>query len=185
MESISIAPANSEDLEEIMSLELLGFPAGIIERADVFLARVKIFPDGFLVAREKVCGKAIGYICSEIWIRREVIEKDMFTLNHGIETTHNPEGTEIYISSMTIHPEFRNRGLGRLLFSTCIDNLVKFNPRICSAILIVSETWKHAKQIYESEGFVELFRIDGFFTPDEILPQAAIVMRRRLSSSAS
>ncbi len=180
MKTISIVSAKPDDLEEIMSLELLGFPPGIIERSDVFLDRVKFFPKGFLIAREKVGGRAIGYICSEVWMRREVVEEGMFTLNHGIETTHNPEGTEIYISSMTIHPEFRNRGLGRLLFLTCIDNLININPEICSAILVVNETWAHAKQIYEKEGFVELFRMKDFFTPDGVHPQAAIVMRRQL-----
>lgn len=184
MTAISIVSAKLDDIEEIMSLELLGFSPGIIERPDVFLDRVKYFPDGFLVAREKVDGRAIGYICSEIWTRHKVVDEGMFTLNHDIESSHNPKGTEIYISSMTIHPEFRNRGLGGVLFSTCINNLIaNINPRICSAILIVNETWKHAKQIYVKDGFVELFRIEGFFTPNGTHPQAAIVMRRQLSVS--
>lgn len=183
MPTIQIESARQEDLDEIMSLELLGFPPGIIERADVFLGRIKFFPEGFLVAREPSSGKTIGYICSEIWTRHDVIEEGMFTLNHGIEKTHNHEGAEIYISSMTIHPDHRGQGMGGVLFSTCINNLRKLQPNINSAVLIVNETWKYAKQIYEREGFVELFRIEGFFTPDGTSPQAAIVMRRQLDNA--
>lgn len=172
-----IKPAGARDIDEIMALESFGFEPGIAERRDVFLGRIKFFLDGFLVMSEKNSDKIIGYISSEIWLRHSEIKEKMFVLNHGIEETHNINGTEIYVSSMTIHPQYRGRGLGLILFSECIRRLRRMNPLINSSVLIVNETWGSAKKIYDSLGYVELFRIKDFFTPDNSCPQDAIVMR--------
>ena len=180
MEDFSLDTATVRDIDEIMGLEVLGFKSGIVERADVFLGRIEHFPDGFLIIRDRSSKRAIGYISSEIWPRHEVIRKQMFTINHGIEETHSFLGSEIYVTSMTIHPDFRGSGLGAYLFSECIRRLKILYPKINSSVLIVNETWVNAKKIYDKEGFIELFRINGFFTPNGESPQDAIVMRKGL-----
>jgi ribosomal-protein-alanine N-acetyltransferase len=181
MNNFKITPARESDIKEIMTVELAGFPKGIVEREDVFLERINIFPDGFLLVTDLVSGNIIGYICSEIWNRRDPVEKSMFTLNHGIQGLHDSNGDEIYISSMSTLPAYRNNGIGRWLFNSCIDRLVVAHPNLQSAILIVNETWTHARKIYVRAGFQELLSIEGFFTPDNEMPQAAIVMRRQLT----
>lgn len=178
MNNYEITPARMSDIKEIMAVELSGFAAGIVEREEVFLERIDVFPDGFLLVKNLARGKIIGYICSEIWHRRDPVQKNMFTLNHGIRGLHDSNGDEIYISSMSILPAYRSKGIGSLLFNSCIDRLVEAHPNLRSTILIVNETWTHARKIYLRAGFEELFSIDGFFTPINEAPQAAIVMRR-------
>ena len=180
MEDLLLETATEQDIDEIMDLEVLGFKPGVVERADVFLGRIKHFPDGFLLIRDPSSKKALGYISSEMWVRHEAIKEEMFTLNHGIEETHSFFGSEIYVTSMTIHPDYRGTGLGAFLFSECIRKLKNIYPNINSSVLIVNETWVNAKKIYDKEGFIELFRICGFFTPDGEAPQDAIVMRKAL-----
>jgi len=180
MEDLLLETATERDIDEIMELEVLGFKSGVVERADVFLGRIKHFPDGFLLIRDPSSKKALGYISSEIWVRHEVIKEEMFTLNHGIEETHSFFGSEIYVTSMTIHPDYRGTGLGSFLFSECIRKLKNIYPNIKSSVLIVNETWVNAKKIYDKEEFIELFRISDFFNPDGEAPQDAIVMRKAL-----
>jgi ribosomal-protein-alanine N-acetyltransferase len=185
MENLVLETATLDDIDEIMNLEVLGFKPGIVERSDVFLGRIKHFPDGFLLIRDCCSRKALGYISSELWIRHETIKEEMFTLNHGIQETHSFLGTEIYVTSMTIHPNYRGCGLGDLIFSGCIRRLKNLYPKIDSSILIVNETWINAKKIYDKKGFEELFRIKGFFTPDSEPPQDALVMRKDIAFCSS
>ncbi len=178
---LSFSAATEADLDEVMRLEHSGFLPGIIERPDVFLERIRVFPEGFLVARTGPEQRAIGYICSEIWPYRDPIDASMFELNHGIAATHREDGDELYVSSMTILPSLRGQGLGRRLFAECIERARSTHSGIFSVLLIVNETWGNARKIYMTEGFIERFRIKGFFTPSDCAPQDAIVMRRGLA----
>lgn len=175
---LHLSCALPENLDEIMGLEHQGFPPGIAERPDVFLERLKVFPDGFLVARPQPDSPLIGYVCSELWEFSDPVDLQSFELNHGIESTHKIHGDEIYVSSMTINPALRAKGYGRALFTGCLNHLAGKYPNVRSALLIVNETWTHARNIYGSEGFQEIDRIKDFFTPEGVTPQDAIVMRR-------
>ena len=174
------ACADRTDIDGIMDIERLGFAEGIVERRDVFVARMSLFPDGFLVLRNVKSRCIVGYICSELWEYSPNIETSKFLLNHHIGEHHTVAGNEIYISSMTIHPDYRKEGLGRLMFRHCLQTLRNKYQRIAKAILIVNETWIHAIRIYDEEGFCPLMRMEGFFTPVGTDVQDAIVMRKAL-----
>ena len=175
-----IVNAKKEDIHQIMDLERLGFLPGIIELESVFLERIEFFSDGFLLLKELKNNQIIGYICSEIWEYIENIDKEMFELNHSIRNLHSLSGEELYVSSMTIHPDFRGEKLGQLLFLECINQVIKKYTHIKSILLIVNETWQQAKNIYEQNGFNKVCHIPDFFEPTNSPPQKAIVMRKSL-----
>lgn len=178
MDNFEIVSATIADIDQIMAVERAGFEKGIVEKKDVFAKRIRAFPAGFLCLKISDSSQMIGYISSEIWPLKNPVVPEMFTLNHDISHSHKTNGEELYVSSMTIVPEFRNKGLGRKLFEECISRIRVKYTAIKSTILIVNETWEYANRIYLSSGFVELFRIPNFFLPANGLPQTAIVMRK-------
>lgn len=173
LENILIRNATINDIEDIMDIEHESFHETVYEDRSVFLDRISIFPDGFLVL--EVNGNVCGYISSEIWNYSEEIHKDMFNLNHSISKLHTSTGSELYISSIGILKKYRKKGYGKLLFSELSGRIIeKYN--ISSMILIVSVQWTAAKKIYENNGFKEVAIIRKFFT-DEINSDG-IVMRK-------
>lgn len=177
---VAIEAASITDLPEIMFLEKNGFAAGIVEDEKVFSQRIATYSDGFLLMRSRSDRKIIGYICSEIWQYSESVNAESFKLNHDISSRHSTSGDELYISSMTILSEFRGTGLGKRLFTECLSRAKKMFPGIKSSILIVNETWTNARRIYLASGFFEIGRIPGFFTPNGLVPQDAIIMRKKM-----
>jgi len=175
--SLTLHKATNQDLDQIMNLEALGFsrPGWKGEAPDTFKERLLAFPGGFWVV-SGYDGKLHGYLCSEIWRFTTAWSIDQFTLNHSASKTHVPEGDELYISSMTVDPEVRGKGIGNALFDGAIKNIFEENQRLKSSILIVSDSWEHARRIYKTHGFLEIGDIEGYLGGEK-----AIVMRRMLS----
>lgn len=176
----TIRTATPADLPEIMRLEYAGFVAGTHEDESVFAARIRAFPDGFLVAYDDP-KRLLGYICSELWRFEPQLTREQFELGHSIDEVHAPAHEELYISSMTVDPATRGSGLGLLLFRECIARCRAAYPHLRSALLLVSADWVHAKRIYDREGFVEVMRLPGFFRPSGGRRADGIVMRKLLA----
>lgn len=169
------------DIDDIMALEESGFGLGIRETREVFSNRIRAFPAGFLMLVDPSRGGiSIGYICSELWEFRATVGPQSFEVNHDISTSHRREGTELYISSMTVLPALRGQGAGSFLFERCINHVRERHPIVGSVILMVNETWEHARRIYVHNGFSQIARFEGFFHPVGKESQAAIIMRKQL-----
>jgi ribosomal-protein-alanine N-acetyltransferase len=178
-----VREANLADIDVIMTLESSGFAIGIREKREVFLGRIATFPQGFMIASDGMTSDVFGYICGELWpFRMSVTEKD-FAVDHNISVAHASAGSELYISSMTIRPDYRNRRLGAWLFVKCIEHAREACPQIASVILMVNDTWTHARRIYASQGFAEIAHFPDFFQPVGIPAQGASIMRRFLLDS--
>ncbi len=168
-----------KDISIIMQIERSTFSNFICEDESVFLERIKIFPEGFILLEVK--GIPIGYICSEIWNRSDVIDKKQFELGHSIGKQHISKGNELYISSMGIMPEHQGKGFGKRLFEDFLKYIAdKFN-HIGSIILVVSENWTTARKIYVSNEFKEIKVLKGFFpcTSSDHYLKNGIVMRKK------
>jgi ribosomal protein S18 acetylase RimI-like enzyme len=179
MESIVLTQATPRDIDQIMDMEAQGFATGNRELREVYEARIKAFPQGSLMAH--FGANCIGCIFSEIWKASPVPIAEHFALSHDILDRHDPLlGTELYITSMTIAPAFRGKGLGTQLFLGCIGHVAAAFPQLTSALLLVNETWRHARSIYEAAGFQEVARFKHFFNPNETTYEDGIVMRRQI-----
>lgn len=166
---IEIRPATTNDIDSIMELERLGFHSSINETKSTMLERINTFADGFLIMTDQSI--PIGYISSELW----PADTTSFKLDHSIQNVHDNKNTELYISSMTIHPDHRSKSLGRKLFNACIERIVQLY-HIQSIILLVNENWTTARLIYEKENFQEIGIIPSFFNTGE----SGIIMRKEL-----
>lgn len=174
--TFTLAEATLHDLDRIMDMEARGFAPGNTELREVYEQRVRTFPQGSLIAYSG--SEYVGCIFSEIWMESLIPVAGHFTLGHDILERHDPvHGTELYITSMTISPAFRGKGLGSQLFPGCINRVAVAYPQLTSALLLVNETWGHARSIYEAAGFREVVRFKNFFNPDGMTHEDGIVMR--------
>lgn len=170
--------ATEKDIKDIMKIETSSFSLEICENEDTFLERINTFSDGFYLMEYN--NSVIGYIGTEIWEYKEETDNKYFTLGHSIKETHNPNGNELYISSMGILPDFRGKGLGKVLFQDSINYIINKNKNIKSEILIVSEKWDNARKIYKKNGFCEILNVKDFFVYNNDYKENGIVMRKYL-----
>ena len=75
--------------------------------------------------------------------------------------------------TIAVHPDFQNRGVGRLLFTTLLEEVAAKHPDIVRVELIARESNQHAIRFYESLGFViegsmlnRINSVDGGFEAD-------------------
>ena len=177
MTRLTIVPASLTDLDLIMEMEAKGFAEHLQEAREVYTRRITTFAQGSLLAyKGQAC---VGCLFSEIWAYHPVPSAEYFLLNHSIDDRHQIDGSEIYISSMTINQDFRGQGIGRELFNQSLNYFSTNFSNIKSSILLVNEHWKSAKAIYEQSGFQPLMTLDNFFG-SESTPAHGIVMRKHL-----
>lgn len=123
-EKIHVRQARESDIAEIMRIEEKVWPAEMRATKDMFISRIRTFPDGFLCA---VKGKTIqGFVCSEIIKYKDTKKRgfDWYSLsdNGSITKSHNPRGDSLYGISLSVLPQTNIRvmskiieGLGKLI----------------------------------------------------------------------
>ena len=176
---ISLRLANPSDIKLIMDMESKGFDPGVRETEDTYLERIRVFPQGAVIMESN--GTPVGCIFSEIWERETSLSAEDFKLDHSISLSHDPNGDWLYICSMTVVPEFRGMGFGHSLFNGHIEALKHEFNRLSKIVLLVNETWSHARKIYEKSGFAKTMVLPGFFRPFDGIVQDGIVMTREIS----
>lgn len=158
-----------------MDIEHDSFSKNVFESESVILNRLLVFPDGFLVL--EYGNEIFGYISSELWEYSKKIDEKMFDLDHDITSLHKNSGNELYISSIGVLKKYRGKGYGKLLFLELIEQITK-KYLLKSMILTVSVNWAAAINLYEKNGFKEVFRIKEFFEDEN--NSDGIVMRKYL-----
>jgi len=177
--ALRLVEATPADLDRIMDLERQGFAAGHQERRSAYTQRITTFPQGSLMAW--LGPDCVGCVFSEIWRATPQPDAARFTLGHDIRERHDPVlGTELYISSMTLAPSVRGKGLGAPLMLDCLEHVARAFPRLETAVLLVNADWAPARRIYAGVGFVEVACFAGFFDAGDGTRQDGIVMRRKI-----
>ena len=179
MQALTLRQAGLDDLDRIMTLEAAGFAAGNRESRRTYAERISAFPGGSLLAC--LGEQTVGCAFTEIWPATPLPPADHFNLGHDIRERHDPRhGTELYISSMTLAPEYRGRGLGATLLNRLLGRLAADHPGLTTALLLVNETWTGARRLYAAAGFAEIGRLGAFFVPEPDRREDGILMRRTI-----
>lgn len=177
---LRLAHATVNDLDRIMDLERQGFAAAHQEQRSAYAQRVGAFPQGSLMAW--LGADCVGCVFSEIWRYAPQPDAAHFTLGHDICERHDPaQGTELYISSMTLAPSVRGLGLGAPLLQGCMARVAQAFPGVTSVLLLVNANWTAARRIYTGAGFEEIARFDRFFDANGAAPEHGLVMRRPIA----
>ncbi len=94
------------DLPAIADLDHEAFSSyGTAEASEVFVQRLTVFPEGFVVAEHM--GAVVAYGCSEKWgsLREPAMNEDP-------ASSHDPAGTVFCITGVAVRQSHRGRGLG-------------------------------------------------------------------------
>lgn len=177
-DKIIIRSVVSTDIEAIMQIEYESFLPGVREERGLYVKRIALFPQGFLVAQNTDTGEIGGYIASEIWREEQSISSEALALGHDPQTVHDKNGRCLYITSFGTLSSWRGKKIGLALFEALEAKIKTDFPHVIKKILIVSEEWTAARNLYSKKGFIETGRIADFFTPDHLPPQAAVIMMK-------
>ncbi|MBS1714821.1 MAG: GNAT family N-acetyltransferase [Armatimonadetes bacterium] len=97
------------------------FPASLLWTAEDIGRHLEVFPEGQFVALEdgRVVGSASSLIVlEEAWQRHGDWES---TTGGRLFTAHDPAGSTLFGADISVHPDFRARGIGRALYEARFD----------------------------------------------------------------
>lgn len=171
--------ADLRDLLRLEEIETASFRRGVQESRETLEERIKVFPEGFVVAVEKANDQPIGYISSEIWRKNTEPNRENLCIEHSIREMHDVSGTKLYISSIAIMPSYQGLGLGEALLRHLLEWANRDYPCLEQALLVVCEDWESAQRLYQRCGFIESGHMEGLYHPEESMPRPGIVMERR------
>jgi GNAT superfamily N-acetyltransferase len=112
----NLCPDHFEALEELQRTVYPTLGDQELMRAEHFAAQYEIFPQGQFVAliEDRVVGQGSGFY----------IDFDFDHANHSFSeicagfyfTRHSPNGAYYYGADISVHPDFRGRGIGRRIY---------------------------------------------------------------------
>ncbi len=186
---MKIRTANLFDIDSIMDIENSSFIPQVREERQVFLQRLKVFPQGFILlvgdsGSVEKDNNVCGYFCTELW-KKMPESADFFSVGHDISLAHCQDGSVLYISSFALLPNLRGGGLGGKFFRSALNYIEESVPKLKEEVLLVNENWPGARHIYKKNGFSECFSIKDAFRNESSEPQTGIVMKRTLKDANS
>lgn len=129
IELVTLEPKHAQALER---LQITCFPtlaAHELMREEHFLSHCRIFPEGSFVALDgsNVVGLGSGFLTDFDFENTHHTFKDIIAA--GYYTNHDPAGAWYYGADISVHPEYRGRGLGKLLYEARKDLVRRSNRR--------------------------------------------------------
>lgn len=90
---------------------------------------IRIFPEGQLYA--EFDGRLVGS-CSSLIVSLKTAYADHTwsdITEFGSFSNHNPDGDSLYGADISVHPDFRHKGIATMLYDTRRDLVIKLNLR--------------------------------------------------------
>jgi ribosomal protein S18 acetylase RimI-like enzyme len=131
--SIVIRNFKEKDIPQIVKLQRESFADmakdGMIFPSSYLQNHIEIFPHGQLLA--EIDGRIVGSSSSlVVSLSSEYEEHDWFGITgNGLFSNHNTNGDTLYGADLSTHPEFRNMGIGTMLYDARKELTMRLNLR--------------------------------------------------------
>lgn len=103
---------HEKEAEQAAQIEAICFPPNEACRPEIMKARVRIFPETFLVAVNRDTGEVVGFI-NGLATDESRLRDEFYT----DPTLHNPNGSNVMILGVDVLPEYRKQGIAREMMS--------------------------------------------------------------------
>ncbi|MGJ3237921.1 MAG: GNAT family N-acetyltransferase [Anaerolineae bacterium] len=146
-----IKPDYAEALEELqrICLPTLGEDELLLKKH--FLKHCEIFPEGNFVAiaDEKIVGLGSGFLCHFDFDHPQ--HSFMEFIDYGFYTNHDPNGEWYYGADISVHPDYRRRGIGGKLYRARKGVVKRLNKRgiIGGGLIPTFAEYKDQMDVYE------------------------------------
>lgn len=134
MSEIIITTLKPEFADELALLQRICLPTvGENDRLsrDHFLKHCELFPEGNFVAistdNQKLVGLGSGFLINFDFENPQHDFSEM--IGYGYYTNHNPDGEWYYGADITVHPQYRRRGIGALLYEARKNVIKRLNRK--------------------------------------------------------
>jgi ribosomal protein S18 acetylase RimI-like enzyme len=119
MDEIRIINTRPEHIPHLVELQILCYPTLADTsrfRAPHFESHLRIFPEGQWVALcgDRVVGMSAGFLYTFDFAHPHHTFDEI--IGYGYFTRHDPAGQHFYGADVSVHPEYRGRGIGRRLY---------------------------------------------------------------------
>jgi len=115
--------ARLSDIPAAVSVDNHSWPEHLWTTKEQFLARLEVFPEGFIVAENG--GHVVGVITSlrttRKWIVQETPTWHEITDGGFIRRSHDPNGDCLFLMSVNVSPQVRGLALGNRLVNAQIE----------------------------------------------------------------
>jgi GNAT superfamily N-acetyltransferase len=119
MAEILITHTRPEFIPQLEDLQIVCYPTLADTsrlKAPHFESHLRIFPEGQWVALDgvRVVGMSAGFLCTFDFDHPHHTFDEI--IDYGFFTRHDPRGPHFYGADVSVHPEYRGRGLARRLY---------------------------------------------------------------------
>ncbi|EGB16653.1 GCN5-related N-acetyltransferase [Pseudodesulfovibrio mercurii] len=115
MKALTIRHADMDDLPACHTIEANCFPPAEAAWASSLRNRIEIYPEGFLVAELE--GRVVGQVNAGSTDKDDITDEEFKQL-----IGHDPDGRNIVIFSLSVHPDFQKRGIAGKLLANFIEH---------------------------------------------------------------
>ncbi len=116
LQFVTLREEFSEDLEQLQYAAFPRTPREALFHADEFRVHARLFPEGTYVCLDgdRVVGLGAGIFVDFDWEHPQ--HTLMEIMGGGYYENHDPNGLYYYGTDISVHPEYRRRGIGRTLY---------------------------------------------------------------------
>ena len=133
---------NDNNLNEIHKLESISFPDDEAATLDTILFRGRNALKYFYQLRHELDNKLVGFVNATCTSHNKIYSETM--------KTHESNGNNLVIHSITVCPDHRRQGIGKLLLTKYLTRIADYNPEIHNVYLLCKG---HLISFYTSCGF--------------------------------
>jgi ribosomal protein S18 acetylase RimI-like enzyme len=110
---VTIRQVVLDDLDSCYRIEKLGYGLSEAATKEKILKRIKIYPEGFIVA--EINNEVIGFINSGATNKTDLSDEDLKDM-----IGHDSNGRNVVVMSVVVHENFQRQGIAGLLLEKFI-----------------------------------------------------------------